>query len=301
MSPSVTHNRNGGLNYTLVANVLIQPDAPTDSVLIVNLQLVLQQRNSALVDLWRLLCTIVLLPGIDRAELAVPDREVIRLHPLHLTEVAPLDPSLLLRRATVGLRRRREPVARVVVHGIHRVIPLLARLLNIKVRKVRGKRVSVQEQDVVRVDLADGRIDLMVPGLKSLVGGVAGLVERVVSSDPRIALEVGSDLLPEPDAPVLEVLVGPELGNVMRRVRVPISVLAAGRGVHVEDGVDALVGAEIDDAVEPLEAVGLEHAWVHVVFKVAVVEGDTDAVQSQGLVVFCIFFGEEVFEELYIL
>lgn len=58
----------------------------------------------------------------------------------------------------------------------------------------------------------------------------------------------------------------------------PVSVLAPGSSVHVEDGVDALFGAEVDDAVEPFEAVGFEDTRVHVVFKVSVVEGDADAV-----------------------
>lgn len=240
--------------------------------------MVFQQCNSALIDLGGLLYTVVLLPGIDGAELAVPDREVILLHPLDFAEIAPLDFSLLLRGATVYFRRRRESVARVVVHRVHRVIPLLARLLDIKVREIRRERVSVQKQNMVGINLADGGVNLMIPCLESFMGGITRFVERVVSSDPRIPLEVCSDFLPEPHAPVLEILVGPELGDVVRRVRVPVSVLAAGGGVHVEDGVDALFGAEVDDAVEPFEAVGFEDTRVHVVFKVSVVEGDADAV-----------------------
>lgn len=91
---------------------------------------------------------------------------------------------------------------------------------------------------------------------------------------------------------------GPELGDVVGRVGVPISILAARDGVHVEDGVDALLSAEVDDAVKPLEAVWLEDAGVHVIFEVSVVERNTNTVESKRLVVFCIFFGEEVFEEL---
>lgn len=71
---------------------------------------------------------------------------------------------------------------------------------------------------------------------------------------------------------------GPELSNVVGGVGVPVSILAAGDGVHVEDGVDALFGAEVYDAVEPFEAGGFEDSWVHVVFEVPVVEGDANAV-----------------------
>ena len=48
-------------------------------------------------------------------------------------------------------------------------------------------------------------------------------------------------------------------------VGVPAAVLPAGRGVHVDDGVDTLCGAQVDDAVEVLEALGLKDTWVHVI------------------------------------
>ena len=127
---------------------------------------------------------------------------------------------------------------------------------------------------------ADGGFDAVVEGGEAVVFRVARLVERVIARDPGIRLVAGGELLPEPDGAVLEVPVVPEGGVAGRVVGMPVWVLAAWGGVHVEDGVDAVVGAEGDDAVEVLEAGGLEDARVHVVFEVVVVEGDAEAVEA---------------------
>ena len=118
---------------------------------------------------------------------------------------------------------------------------------------------------MVRVDRADRGVHPVVEVDQAGLVRVRGLVERVVARDPGVVPVVLRELFPEPDGAVLEVLVVPEVGNVSARVRVPVGVLAAGCGVQVEDGVDAVLCAEIDDAVEVLEALGLEHAWVHVI------------------------------------
>jgi len=68
--------------------------------------------------------------------------------------------------------------------------------------------------------------------------------------------------------------------------------------MEVEDGVDTILGADINDAVEVLEAGLFENPWVHVVFEVVVVEGDTDAVQFKALEKRRVFLLEEIFEEL---
>ena len=73
------------------------------------------------------------------------------------------------------------------------------------------------------------------------------------------------ELLPEPDYAVLVVLVVPKVGDVGASVRMPVGVLTAWCGVEVEDGVNALLSAKVDDAVEVLEAFWLENAWVHVI------------------------------------
>lgn len=151
---------------------------------------------------------------------------------------------------------------------------------------------------MVRVNLPDCAIRTVVPLLETGVCRIAGLVEGVVSRDPWVILVVLSENLPKPDCAVLEVLVVPKLGNVVRRVRVPVSVLSTGNSVHVEDGVNALCGADVHHPVEPFEALGLEHAGVQVILKVVVVEGNTDAVETELLVKFGVGFSEEVLEEL---
>jgi hypothetical protein len=74
------------------------------------------------------------------------------------------------------------------------------------------------------------------------------------------------ELRPQPDRTVLKVLVDPKVGDVCAGVAVPVRVLSSGCGVEVEDGVDALLGTEIDDAVEVLEALLLEYASIHVIW-----------------------------------
>ena len=135
-----------------------------------------------------------------------------------------------------------------------------------------GEGVAVEPEDVVRVDGADGALDARVECGQADVLRVAGLVDRVVAGDPGIVLVAVGELLPEPDRAVLMVLVVPECCVAGRAVGVPARTLAAGDGVHVEDGVDALVGANVDHAVQVLEATFFENTGVHVVFEVAVIE-----------------------------
>jgi len=87
-----------------------------------------------------------------------------------------------------------------------------------------------------------------------------------------------ANLHPQVDHPVLQVLELPEERLVDARVGVPALVLAAGEGVHVDDGVEALGGAGAHDAVEQSEAVGLDDGGAERVDEVAVVDGDADAV-----------------------
>lgn len=58
----------------------------------------------------------------------------------------------------------------------------------------------------------------------------------------------------------------PEIGDVGARVAVPVRVLSAGCGMKIKDNVNTLLGAEIDDAVEVLEALLFEYAGVHVIW-----------------------------------
>jgi hypothetical protein len=84
---------------------------------------------------------------------------------------------------------------------------------------------------VVWVDGADGGLDAGVESRQAEVLGIAGFVDGVVTGDPGVVLVAGSDVLPEPEGAVLEVLVVPEGGVVGDVVGVPVLVLAAGEGV----------------------------------------------------------------------
>jgi hypothetical protein len=57
------------------------------------------------------------------------------------------------------------------------------------------------------------------------------------------------ELCPEPDGAVLKVLVDPEVGYMGSRIAVPVGVLSTWRGMQVKDGVDALLGAEVNNAI----------------------------------------------------
>lgn len=72
---------------------------------------------------------------------------------------------------------------------------------------------------------------------------VAGLVDGIVACDPGVGDVAFCELGPEPDAAVLVVFVVPEGGVGGGVVGVPVGILAAGDGVHVEDCVDFVFGA----------------------------------------------------------
>lgn len=55
-------------------------------------------------------------------------------------------------------------------------------------------------------------------------------------------------------------------------VRVPVDILATRSGVQVDDGVDAVLGTEVDHAVQVLQALALENTGVYVILKVTVVD-----------------------------
>ena len=104
-------------------------------------------------------------------------------------------------------------------------------------------------------------------------------------------------MLPEPNGAVLVVAVVPKGGVGGGVVGVPARGLTAGDCVHVEDGVDLVGGAEVDDAVEVFEAGLLEDAGVHVVFEMAIVERQAQGVEAEGFEEFRIRLREEVVQE----
>ena len=81
-------------------------------------------------------------------------------------------------------------------------------------------------------------------------------------------------------------------------VGVPATILAARRGVHVEDGVNALSGTGLDYPIQLNETFLFQDPWVHVIFEVAIVNCDTDAVQPQGPEEDRVLVPEEIFQKL---
>jgi len=118
---------------------------------------------------------------------------------------------------------------------------------------------------VVIVDLPDRIVEAIVVLDQVGVFGFGGFVERVVTGDPPVVFVVGGKLFPQPDDSVLVVLVIPEICDVPSVVGVPICVLTAGSGVQVKDGVDAVLGTEVDHPIEMLEPLFLKNSRILVV------------------------------------
>ena len=75
----------------------------------------------------------------------------------------------------------------------------------------------------------------------------------------------------------------------------PVPILSTWRGVHVEDRVYSLLGAEIDNPIQPFETLRLEYSGIHVIFEMTIVEGYPNAIQSKIFVKFGVCLSEEVF------
>ena len=90
----------------------------------------------------------------------------------------------------------------------------------------------------------------------------------------------------------------PEASDVGTVVGVPSSVLTTWCSVHVEDGVNALSGTGLDYPIQLNETFLFQDPWVHVIFEVAIVNCDTDAVQPQRLKEDRVLVPEEIFQKL---
>ncbi len=180
--------------------------------------------------------------------------------------------------------------AGVVVTAVHQVIGERS----VHLFEARREQVAFQEDDVIRIDLADGADNPAVDAVESIpiaavifVGveatsrGVADrLVHDVVTGDGGVALVAPGELLPEGDEAVLEVRVLPEVGVAAGVVAVPVRVLPALHRVQVEDGVEVVFRTRLDGAVEALEA-GFEVCErLSVAFEVAVVQGQAHGVSA---------------------
>jgi len=124
------------------------------------------------------------------------------------------------------------------VQGVYRVRKRLVEML-----PFHGERVTVQPEDVVRVNFSDSRLEAVVERRKTVMERVTWFVDWVVASYPCVVLVAFGNLSPQPDDSVLVVLVIPEAGIVGDIVRMPIRILSSGGGMQVENGVDLVLGA----------------------------------------------------------
>jgi hypothetical protein len=124
---------------------------------------------------------------------------------------------------------------RIVMQGINTIRQRLLEEL-----PLHGKGIPIQPQNVSWIHFPDSRLQLVIKGRQTPVLWVTGLVNRIVSRHPWVVLVARSNLLPQPDRPVLVVLVVPEGRVIGPVVRVPVWILTAWDCVHVEDGINAI-------------------------------------------------------------
>jgi hypothetical protein len=111
---------------------------------------------------------------------------------------------------------------------------------------------------------------------------IRGLVDEVVTRYPPItAISLGEDF-PQMYDTILKVFVLPKQGHLCRVVGMPVLVLESGQSMQVDDRVDAVNGADIDDAIEISQTRFANRHRRHVVFKMAVVHGEPYKVQAKG-------------------
>jgi hypothetical protein len=78
----------------------------------------------------------------------------------------------------------------------------------------------------------------------------------------------------------------------------PITVLPSRRRVQVQDRVETMLRAQVDHPVQMSKPILLEHARIQVILEVAIIESNTDAVETQRCEEGSIFLREEVLQEL---
>ena len=202
---------------------------------------------------------------------ATTHRNIASFHKLNLALIRFLQELILSSRSNIRLTRR-ETHRRIVVHGVYGVWQDF-----LEPGKVHGVGVSIQEQDMIRVDFAHGLlysgVELLQPHMLRVGRLVHGIIARnlqcLVShletraterhgSYPSVALVVLGKLNPEIDHPVLQILEVPEHSFVDAGIAVPSLILAARESVHIKDGVDAFSSAHVDYPVNQTEAFRLD-------------------------------------------
>jgi hypothetical protein len=253
-------------DQALHADVFICPYRPAGRVGFIDIYLIGEQPPPLRVPLGA--------RAVDGSELADPDRQVPLPHvPGH---------RLVLRfdGVFVHLSRIRTATGEarlgILMDRVHRVVEGGA-----EEGELPRIAIPVKEDDVLPVHGPDRRDCAAVEVHKRGARLVGRLVEHVVTRDLGTAGIPGRDRLPPHDRPVLKRPLLPEQRPVERVVAVPVVVLPARGGVQVDHGVKARRGARVDRSVKVREPLRPDLPGPHVVFPVAVVHRDTDAVQAE--------------------
>jgi hypothetical protein len=167
---------------------------------------------------------------------------------------------------------------------VQRIGAILPSLIHLpEVGEVRCKGIAVPEDNVLRIVLANYVVNPIIPFRQTGMLWINGLVERVVARYPRVRCIVFGEFVPEPKRTILKVLVFPEEGEVSSVIGMPAWILATRRSyrrgrlgimqikektlrtVHVENGVDPMLGTDVNHSIEVFKALWFENPRVVIV------------------------------------
>lgn len=93
--------------------------------------------------------------------------------------------------------------------------------------------IPVKPQNMIRIDRAHCLVYSLIERWKAVVLRIGRFIDRIVPSNPCVALVSGGNLLPQPHCTILEILVLPKGCVSGWIVGVPTLILAARSGVHI--------------------------------------------------------------------
>lgn len=96
-----------------------------------------------------------------------------------------------------------------------------------ELREICGECVSVQEEDVIRINGSDGRASAIIEAEQVCLLGmrICRLVQNIIASNPCIRGVVVCNFGPKPDEAILKILVFPEIGDMSTGITMPSAAL----------------------------------------------------------------------------
>jgi hypothetical protein len=114
--------------------------------------------------------------------------------------------------------------------------------------------ISVQEQDVVDVDLPNRAVETIIVPAKTGCLGPASSLRGLAPSDPPVVFEVVGKLFPRPVDSVSVILEDAKIGDVPSIVRMLIRVLITRSGAQTQNRVgNAAIGTDVNHPIEVLQ------------------------------------------------